>query len=85
MACGFPGLSAVLGRDCTVDLECLGVNMVVHDSQQTSLPTCHSGDTVRETKKGACVKTVPENWKLTQQQQAFIALFDEAEDEQQKQ
>ncbi|MDM2737906.1 hypothetical protein OGY35_21325 [Citrobacter sp. Ct235] len=57
--------------------------MVVHDSQQTSLPTCHSGDTVRETKKGACVKTVPENWKLTQQQQAFIALFDE--DEQQKQ
>lgn len=25
LACGFPGLSAVLGRDRTVDLECLGV------------------------------------------------------------
>lgn len=83
MACGFPGLSAVLGRDCTVDLESLGVDMVVHDSQQTSLPTCHSGDTVRESKKGECVKTVPESWKLTQRQQAFIELFDE--DDQQKQ
>lgn len=83
MACGFPGLSAVLGRDCTVDLECLGVKMGVHDSQQTSLPTCHSGDTVREAKKGACVLTVPEPWKLTQQQKEFIELFEE--DEQQKQ
>jgi hypothetical protein len=83
MACGFPGLSAVLGRDRTVDLECLGVKMVVHDPQQTSLPTCHSGDTVRETKNGACVKTVPESWKLTQQQQKFIELFDK--DDQQKQ
>lgn len=81
MACGFPGLSAVLGRDCTAYLECLGVKMVVHDSQQTSLPTCHSDDRVRETKKGACVKTVPEAWKLTQPQQAFIALFD-VDDEQ---
>ena len=83
MACGFPGLSVVLGRDCAVDLECLGVKMVVHDSQQTSLPTCHSGDTVRKTNKDACVKTVPESWKLTQQQQAFIESFDE--DDQQKQ
>ncbi|MCP1691003.1 hypothetical protein J2T26_000842 [Citrobacter farmeri] len=29
------------------------------------------------------MKTVPESWKLTQQQQAFIELFDE--DDQQKQ
>nr|WP_252869593.1 hypothetical protein [Citrobacter sp. MGH 55] len=57
--------------------------MEIHDPQQTSLPTCHSGDTVRETKKGACVKTVPKSWKLTQQQQKFIELFDE--DDQQKQ
>lgn len=82
MACGLPGLSAVLARGCAADLECMGVEMAVHEQQQTSPPTCQPCDSSGE-EKIARVKTTPESWKLTQQQQAFIDLFNE--DEQPKQ
>lgn len=56
--------------------------MVVHEPQQTVLPTCQPGDNEQET-QSECAKTIPESWKLTQQQQAFIDLF--SEDDQPKQ
>ncbi|WP_336220195.1 hypothetical protein [Citrobacter amalonaticus] len=56
--------------------------MAVHEQQQTSPPTCQPCDSSGE-EKIARVKTTPESWKLTQQQQAFIDLFNE--DEQPKQ
>lgn len=56
--------------------------MRVRGQQHTSLPTCQPCDNTRKS-KSVRVKTSPENWKLTQQQQAFIDSF--AEDDKRKQ
>ncbi|CBG88484.1 hypothetical protein [Citrobacter rodentium] len=49
--------------------------MAVHPQQRVSLPTCQSHDSVRKTK--SVRETVPDSWKLTRQQQAFIDSFSE--------
>ncbi|QMI05314.1 hypothetical protein [Citrobacter sp. RHB25-C09] len=56
--------------------------MVVQEQQQRVLAPCQPCDAVPESQK-VRKNTVPESWKLTQQQQAFIDLF--AEDESRKQ
>lgn len=56
--------------------------MVSQEHQQPSTPARQPRDSVKEA-RSECVTNIPESWKLTQQQQAFIGSF--AEDEQQKQ
>lgn len=75
MAGGISGFRAVLADRGAGGVECLGVKMAVHPQQRVSLPTCQSHDSVRKTK--SVRETVPDSWKLTRQQQAFIDSFSE--------
>ena len=56
--------------------------MVVQEQHQIALPLSQHSDNETETKR-ECSVVIPDGWKLTSQQQAFIVMF--AEDEQQKQ
>ena len=56
--------------------------MVVQEQHQESSPLCQLSDNEMETKR-ECSVVIPDDWKLTSQQQAFIEMF--AEDDQQKQ
>ncbi|EFB2837534.1 protein YciX [Escherichia marmotae] len=56
--------------------------MVVQEQHQGSSPLCQHSDNEMETKR-ECSVVIPDDWKLTSQQQAFIEMF--AEDDQQKQ
>ena len=56
--------------------------MVVQEQHQVALPLSQHSDNETETKR-ECSVVIPDDWQLTSQQQAFIELF--AEDDQQKQ
>lgn len=56
--------------------------MVVQEQHQEPSPLSQHNDNATETKRD-CSAVIPHSWKLTPQQQAFIEMF--AEDDQQKQ
>ncbi len=70
-----------LGGCRTADLESVGITMVGQEQLESS-PLCQHSDNETETKR-ECSVVIPDDWQLTSQQQAFIELF--AEDDQQKQ
>ena len=71
-----------LGGCRTTDMESVGITMVVQEQHQESSPLCQHSDNEMEAKR-ECSVVIPDDWKLTSQQQAFIEMF--AEDDQQEQ
>lgn len=76
MAGGVRHLNPVLDWDCASGVDILELSMALQQHAFTRSPICQPDDRHENGLKGG-FSTLPTGWKLTKEQQDFIALFSE--------